>query len=187
MLYPNKINAKKSKKVVEILLVVSFIILVTLVILNKTINPKVPWSQICIIGMIYVWIITIYSVNKNTNIAAHVLLQTIAVSITMLLIDMCLGFSKWSVSIVIPVIVIIANISMLVLTLISHKKYIRYTIYQLILCVLSTTPFIMLTTHFIEDKILVYVATGISILNFLITIILCKKIISEELKRKFHM
>ena len=186
MLYPNKINIKKNKKITKILLILSFIFGLLLYVINKVIRPDIFWSELCIIGIIYIWITTVYSLKKNTNIAAHVLLQSVLVATIMIIVDLSFGFKKWSFSLCIPLIVIIANISMIILTIVSHKKYIRYVIYQLILCILSTTPFILLTTHFIQDRILVYVATGISLINFIVTISLCKKDIVESLKRTFH-
>ena len=187
MLYPNKISAKKGKKIVKILIIVSIVVSILLILLNKSINPKIPWSQLSIIGIIYVWITVIYAINKNTNIAAHVLLQTVLISILTVGIDYLLGFEKWSLYLSIPIVFITANISMFVLTIISYKKYLRYAIYQLSLCILSLIPVILLTENMIQKKTLSYIAIGVSIVNFVITIIFCQKDIREELKRKFHM
>lgn len=186
MLYPNKIDIKKNKKITKILLLLSIILAIVLFLINKIIRPDIFWSELCLVGIVYIWITTGYSLNNNTNIAIHVLLQTILMSIIMVIVDICFGFKKWSVSLAIPIIVIIANISMIILTIVSHKRYIRYAVFQLILCILSATPFILLTTHFIQDRILVYVATSISLINFIITISICKKEVWESLKRTFH-
>ena len=76
---------------------------------------------------------------------------------------------------------------MLLLTIISRKKYIRYVVFQLMLCIISFTPVILISERLVKDRTLGIIAVGVSILNFIICLILCKTDIKEELKRKFHM
>lgn len=187
MWYPNITNTKKRKKIINLLLIISIAISILLFIINKLTSPNIHWSEICILGIVYIWITTIYALNKNTNIAAYVLLQSILISIITIVIDFLFGFRKWSLYGAIPIIIITANISMLILTIISHRKYIRYTIYQLTLCLISISPIILISENLIRYKTLSYVAIGISFINLLITILLCKNDIKDELKRKFHM
>lgn len=187
MLYPNRIKAKKSKKIVKILLVISAILAVLLVAINKITTPNIYWSGLCIAGIVYTWITVIYAMNKNVNIATHVLVQTVAVSLFLLIIDILFKFSKWSINLGIPIVLIIANVTMLVLTIISHRKYIRYTICQLSLCIISIIPLVLLYNHITQQRTLVYISSVISLLNFVVTILLCRKDLKEELKRRFNM
>lgn len=76
---------------------------------------------------------------------------------------------------------------MLVLTIISYKKYIRYAIYQLIICIVSLLPIYFIEEELIKNYILSYVAIGISILNFILTIILSSKDVKLAIIRKFHV
>lgn len=76
---------------------------------------------------------------------------------------------------------------MLVLTIISYKKYIRYAIYQLIICIVSLLPIYFIEEKLIKNYILSYVAIGISILNFILTIILSSKDVKLAIIRKFHV
>ena len=82
---------------------------------------------------------------------------------------------------------IIANITMLILTIVSHRKYIRYAIYQLIICIFSLLPLYFIYEKFIYQNVLSYIAVGISIVNFLITILLCARDVKEAIIRKFHV
>ena len=81
----------------------------------------------------------------------------------------------------------IANITMLLLTIISHKKYIRYAIYQLIIVLFSMLPIILITERLIRNTTLSIIATSISGLNLLITLILCSKDVKEAIIRNFHI
>ena len=187
MSYPQKLSSKKSNLIIKSLLIVSIIIAILLVIINKLTTPEIHWAALANSGIIYTWLTVLYSINKNTNIAAHVMIQTIAISILTTFIDYRIGFKGWSLEIAIPIILIIANITMLILTIVSHRKYIRYAIYQLIICIFSLLPLYFIYEKFIYQNVLSYIAVGISIVNFLITILLCARDVKEAIIRKFHV
>ena len=86
----------------------------------------------------------------------------------------------------IPIIIIVANITMLILTIINYKKYIRYAICQLTIVLISMLPIILVSEHIVENKTLSFVASGISILNLIITLVLSKNDVKEAIVRKFH-
>ena len=187
MIYPKKINANNSEKITKIMLIISIAIAIILTIINKLTTPNVPWAALANGGIIYIWVIVIYSIHKNVNIAGHVLVQTIAISLLTVFLDYRLGFKGWSLSLAIPIILIVANTAMLILTIVSHKKYLRYAIYQLIILIFSILPAIFITEKIVTEPIMGIIATGISILNLIITIILSAKDLKEAVIRKFHM
>ena len=114
MIYPKKINANKSEKLIKIFLLSSIILALILLLINKLTTPNVPWAALANGGIVYIWITAIYSIRKNTNIAGHVLIQTLAISILTVFIDYKLGFKGWSIEIAMPIIIMIANITMLI-------------------------------------------------------------------------
>lgn len=187
MLYPKKINAKKSNRIIKIFVIISILVAILLKTINIITSPKIPWASYAICGIIYVWVILLYSIKKNINIAGHVLLQTITISILSILIDYNIGFKGWSINIAIPITIIISNITMLVLTIVSYRKYIKYAIYQLIIVLFSMMPIILIYEKISQNIVLSFVASGISILNLTISLSLSFKDIKEEIIRKFHM
>ena len=187
MIYPKKINANNSEKITKIMLAISIVIAIILTIINKLTSPNVPWAALANGGIVYIWVIVIYSIHRNVNIAGHVLVQTIAVSLLTVFIDYRLGFKGWSLSLAIPIILIVVNTAMLILTIVSHKKYLRYAIYQFFILIFSNLPAILIGERIVTEPIMGIIATGISILNLVITIILSAKDLEEAIKRKFHM
>ncbi len=187
MIYPQKLNSKKSDKLIYILLGCSLIIAFILTIINRLTSRTIPWAALANTGIIYLWITVIYSIKRGTNIAGHVLLQTIVISVVTLYIDERLGFKGWSIHIAIPIILIVANITMLVLTIISYKRYIKYALYQLMIVLISIIPIIFIIEKMLEPQLLYKISIAISILNFVITLILCYKELKEAVIRKFHM
>ena len=158
-----------------------------LVLINKLTTPQIPWAAITNGGIIYIWIVLFYSIRKNINIAGHVLLQTIAISLLTVYIDFELQFKGWSINMVIPILVITSNIAMLILTIVSHKQFIKYVIYQLMILLFSFLPVIFITENMVQNKILSVIASGISIINLIISLALCTRDVKEVIIRKFHM
>lgn len=76
---------------------------------------------------------------------------------------------------------------MLVLTVVSYKKYIKYAIYQLIIVLFSMLPAFFVTENIIKNKTLGIIASSISVVNFIITFCLCNKDLKEAIIRKFHV
>lgn len=187
MIYPEKIKARKSDKIIKILLAVSIVVALLLLLINKWTTPNIPWAALANAGILYSWVTVIYAIKRNVNIAGHVFIQMIALSVLMVYIDYKLGRKGWSINIAIPIMIMIANMTMLVLTMVSYQKYIKYVIYQLMVVLFSMLPILLVTEHIVQDKTLSIVASGISILNFVICLILCAKDIKEEMIRKFHM
>ena len=186
MIYPKKINASNGEIITKIMLAISIIVAIVLTVINKLTTPNIPWAALANSGIIYIWIITIYSIHRNINIAGHVVLQTIAVSLLTIFIDYKLGFRGWSLSLSIPIILIIANLAMLILTIVSHKKYLRYAIYQFFILIFSILPAILIREKIVTEPIMGIIATGISVLNLIITVILSAKDLKEAVIRKFH-
>lgn len=94
MIYPKKINASKTDKVMKALLISSVVLSGILLLIDKLTSNKISWSALSIAGIIYVWVTVIYSIKKNTNIAGHVLIQTIAISCLTVFIDYQIGFRR---------------------------------------------------------------------------------------------
>lgn len=186
MIYPKKIKAKKSNKLIRIGIGLSVVMALILLLINKLTTPTIPWAALANAGVLYSWIIVMYSIKKNVNIAGHVLLQTIALSVLTVYIDYKLGMKGWSLSMAIPIMIMIANLTMLVLTIVSFKRYMKYAIFQLLIVLFSMLPVILVTEHVVQDKSLSIIASGVSVLNFLLCLGLCAKEIKEEMVRKFH-
>lgn len=187
MIYPEKIKAKKSDKIIKILISSSAFVAVILLLINKLTTPNIPWAALANSGILYTWVIVIYSIKKNSNIAGHVLLQLIALSSLTIYIDYTLGMKGWSINIAIPIMIIVANLTMLILTIVSYKKYMKYAIYQLIIVLISMLPVVLITEHVVQDKRLSIISSGISVLNFVLCLSLTAKDIKETMIRKFHM
>lgn len=187
MLYPKKINAKKTDFIIKIAILISFVVGVMLVFINRFTTPNIKWAGFCNAGIIYVWVTVWYALNRNVNMASHLFIQMIALSCLCVYFDIRLGFEAWSINLAIPMIVIIINIIMLILSIASYNNFIRYAFFQLLIVVASLVPIFLVYENMVNDKTLSIVATVISGVNLLFSLIFHFKDIKTEIARKFHI
>lgn len=179
-------NLKNNNFILNLMLTISLIIGLTCVIINMLTTPTIHWSLICIIGIVYTWITTMYSIKKNKNIAFHVLVQTLCIFFVTLFIDISIGYKAWSLNFALPIIIIASNVTMITLLIITRKKYFKYMIYQILLTIFSTIPFMLLKLHITKNLIFTSISSGICIISLILTIILCSKEFKAELERRLH-
>lgn len=188
-LYPKIRNTKKENLAIKIMLLISIVIAIICVIVNVCTSTKYLWCLIVIAGIIYSWITVMYSIHRNINIASSVMIQFIAISLFTLCIDYILGYSGWAINLAIPIIIMVANVTILILTFVSVHRYYKYAVYQLIIFVFSMIPLIILLTSegIITRPIFTIIASSIALFTFVMALLLCGRNIVEELDRRLHM
>lgn len=187
MLYPNIINIKKSHKTIKILLSISIVIILICFFINKLFTPQIKWSFLVTLGIIYTWITVMYSIKTSLNIASHVLLQTIIGLILTFLVDEIIGYRGWSINIGMPIIIVISNITMFILTIVSRKKYFKYGLYQIILSLISMLVIVLLIAKAKYRIISVSITSVVTAITLILSIALCGKDLKEKLHRVFHI
>lgn len=186
MLYPKILNIKKEKIVIQSLALGSILLSASLIVINQLTTPEIKWAYLAILGIIYVWITTMYSVKKNRNIASHTMVQMLCLGTFLIGIDWCLGFSGWSFKVGLPITLIVANINILILTIATRKKYYRYAIYQMIIFFITMLTFLLQKLQILPVGILYEIAKLISLLAIIVSVLLYKNNILTEIARRFH-
>ena len=186
MIYPQKIKNKKIDYFFKICSYIVIVILIVLLIINKLTTPNIYWSNLCVISCIYINLTVRYTVTKTTNIAMHLVIQVILLSLLMYFIDYQIGYKGWSISISYPIIIIISNIFMFIITLISYKSYEKYSISQLIMLLLSLLIVFFLYKGYTKANFLIKISLVVSMLNFLVSLVVNHRDFKEEITRKFN-
>ncbi|MEG0873280.1 MAG: DUF6320 domain-containing protein [Clostridia bacterium] len=171
---------------IRIMLLISIITGILCLIVNYFITKKIYWSIVCIAGIIYCWITTMYSVKKNINMAAHIFLQTICLSVMSIIVDDVFGYIGWSYNLAIPIITTIANLTMFVLLIIAYRRYFKYIFYQLLITIISFIPLIFFKFNIIVYPLPIIISIVFATVTFICTIIFCSKDIKDEITRRFH-
>ena len=187
MIYPKKINSKKIDVFLRILGSIVVLLSILLLIINKLTTPNIYWSHLCIFGFVYTYLTIRYSITKTSNIANHVMIQTILLVILMYFIDYRTGYKGWSISISLPILIIISNIAMFIITIINYKHYEKYATSQLIIVLLSLSTIYFIYKGYITANALIIISISISIFNFVVSLFLCHRDFKEDIIRKFNI
>jgi len=187
MLYPQKISSKKIDKITNALRNGVIILSIALLVINYITTPNIYWSHLCIAGFIYIYFTVRYSITRTRNIAGYVMVQTLLLATIMFFIDYRIGYTGWSINISIPILIIISNIAMLILTIINYKDYGKYAISQLVIVLLSLSMILFIYKGFAKVSFLINISIFISIFNFVVSVVLCHRDFKEEIIRKFNI
>lgn len=187
MLYPSISNVNKSNKIIKGMLFFSVVISMILLVINYVTTKEFHWALLAILGIMYLWITTIYSIKKNVNIAFHVMLQMLCTSVLLIGIDIILGYRGWSITMGVPIIIIVANLSMVILAIVSHKKYAKYAIYQIIIFIVTLIMLGLIPLKVAKLNVIYLVAFGIAIVTLIVSFCLSGKELISEIRKRFHL
>jgi len=186
MLYPQKNSAKRNNSIIKNSFLILLVIAIILIIINHFTTPGIKWAGCFNAGMLYIWITIVYSLNRNINTSRHLFIQLIALSSLFIYIDIKQGFLGWSINYAIPIVIMIINIAMLILSITSYN-YVKYAFYQVLIVIVSLIPLFFIYENMTNNKTLNIIAVGICGLNLLISLIFHFKDLRTELIRKFHI
>ena len=109
------------------------------------------------------------------------------VLVLLFLIDKIIGYEGWSLNIGMPIVICIANITMFVLTIVSRKRYFKYSLYQIMLSLLSIAIIILLILKAKYIAITASITSGVAIITLILSICLCGKDLKEKISRVLHI
>ncbi len=187
MLYPKLNNVKRNNIILIISIAISIILIDVLLLINVLVDKTNHWSLLCVAGILYVYGTIIYTKKRNINIASNVFVQCLLVSLLIIAIDYFIGFSGWSLNVSIPIVVIVANSTLMILTIVSRKRYMKYAMYHVLTFLFSMIPLILMFMGIIQNKVLTIVSSSIAAFSLLLTIILCGRAMWIETKKRLHM
>ena len=159
---------------------------ITTAVTNYLTYTGVIWSAITIAAIIYFWVIMAYSIKRNRNIASQILIQVLCTSILIVIMDNAIGYIGWSVNHVIPEIIILANISVLILTIVNRMYWHTYVLNQIVIAICGLIPGVLYLCGLIQVPMPTIFATATSFIVLVVTMIFGDKSIKSELKRRFH-
>lgn len=134
---------KKAKKI----LIFVFIFLVGLnTILNVIFSFKLIWVPYSLVVLLYVYLIIKAAIRSYKNIGSIVMVNVYMLSIISFILDMILGFSRYSVNYFIPLLVLSGILALAIFVFIKPTAFLTYFIYMLIIAVFGITLLIFLWT-----------------------------------------
>lgn len=116
LLYPQIVfDVHKYHIFIRLFMFISVVTGVVLLAVNLMNYHGFFWSGIVIAVILYAIITLGYSIQRNANPAAKIMVQTLAAELLVVWIDYLIGYEGWSVNYAVPGILLVAECSMLVL------------------------------------------------------------------------
>lgn len=188
-MYPVVVQRTKALKLISRIYILAAILCeITLMLVNYYTYRGVKWSLICGGAFLYLFLTLKYSIdNPNAGIRMKLIVQSVGFVLLSVLIDNIIGYRGWSVNYAIPCMIILMDIAIAILMIINIDFWQSYIVMQLFMVFVSIVVIVLSGFHIVSRPVLTYVAAGVSILIFLLTLVLGDSKAREELKRKFHI
>ena len=186
--YPNAIDATRRFRFLEnLFLFLSIMAETFLLVINYNMNPKIPWSLVVGIVLLYLNTVLRMTLVGKSSLLFKVL-SLIMLAIMMLPgIDYLTGYRGWSLDYVLPSGILALDLVLFVLILVNRRGWQSYMMAELITAFLSVIPIILRITGIIQFPYLVWLSFATSVFLFLGTLILGDRRARTELKRRFHI
>ena len=143
-------------------------------------------SLIVSISLIYLWFIIHIALKKRFNIGKKMLYSYGITSVFTILLDICIGFSKWSTTYGVPFLTVAVAIVFTVLAVSSRNSYGEYLGFLIAIFFVSFCPIIIFVFSFSTQVWTSFVAMLYCLLAVAGLIIFSGANFKQEIKKRFH-
>ncbi|MBQ7707184.1 MAG: hypothetical protein IJT72_05335 [Lachnospiraceae bacterium] len=186
--YPDIIKKRKwIKFTIRLSIFLSIITEIILVLINyATYNGK-PWSIVTGAIFAYICFTIIYSAQRYVSHRSKLAGQVLAAIPLILIIDYVNGGNGWSINFGIPIMVLVLDLVVFILSMVNFKKCQVYLMVQLVGILISFVCSIFVLLGDFKVKVLSVIATIASIIIFMIIIFFGEKRSTSELAKRFRI
>ena len=155
--------------------------------INHLVPTDNPWAFITAAGILYAWITAMGILKSTPNPPSLLLMQLFTVSGLTVLIDYLTGWYHWSITWVVPGLIIAAALAILLMIVIVPHRYRAYTVYLLVIAVLGVLSIFLWVFGVSDVEWPVMTAAGVSLLCFVTMLVFSHKRTTSELTKRFHV
>lgn len=187
-LYPNIADVVRKITIARrILLYIAIAVGLICIFINYRNYDGRLWSLIVIYGLIYIVIIVSLFSSERLTAYGKVGWTSFFALVYTFVIDIVFGFTRWSITYVLPSWLILMNIVLVIFMIVDHARFQSYILQEVNFVVISIVLYILVRVGILKDVVVAEVALMISILIFLGIVILGGRAAHTELARRFHI
>lgn len=188
VMYPDiKPAMKKIKLVIKLFIFISFVVECVLVLINYLTYKGVKWSLICGAALVYLCFTVAYCVPRNTGHRTKIFGQMIGSIILAILIDCSLGYTGWSLNYVTPIAIMLFDVTILVFMIINSNNWQNYIVLQVAMLLTSVVFAILVPLGVVTSPLLTIIATAVTAMILVATVVFGDKTAITELSRRFRV
>lgn len=193
--FPKNQQVEKKRNLLKILInILCPILILATILINLLTYSGVLWSVIDTMGIIYVWLLGMWSFRKDSGLGTKILVNVIAINLILISVNIfgynlaTLPGELWALSYTIPFL--LSGVILINNVLILIKKFAikEFLISQLSLCIISITFFILMLcldpVSILFPKLIV---GSLALVSLISMFVLAPKSLAQEVKKKFHI
>ena len=185
--YPYVRSGFSRSMLLRLITFIAVVFIAASLLINHLVPTENPWAIITAAAIVYAWINTMNSLKAAPNPASILLVQLFTVSGFVVLVDWFTGWNHWSITYVIPGLIIAAALALLLMIVIKPRRYRAYTIYQLMIAVLGVLSIFLWVFGVSDVEWPVMAAAGVSLLCFVTMLVFAHRHTGHELRKRFHV
>ena len=158
-----------------------------MVAIDHIADPEVAWSLVVCLILVYANAVVRMAILGKSGYMFKTLTLVILAVLMLLGIDYLTGYQGWSLDYVLPLGILLIDLTLLILTLVNRRNWQSYMMAQILAILLSLIPVGLRLGGIIKFPYLVWIAFATSVFLFLGTLIIGDRRARTELKRRFHV
>lgn len=186
--YPDIVKKRKwIKFVIRLCIFLSIIAEIILVLINYATYKGTPWSVVTGACFAYICFTIAYSFQRYVSHRSKLAVQALAMIPLIMIIDHVYGGNGWSINFGIPIMVLVLDLVVFILSMVNFRKCHVYLMVQLVGILMSLICSIVVILGDYKVKMLSIVSTVVSIIIFMIIVLLGEKKSTSELAKRFRI
>ena len=173
-------------KIFSFLCIVAVVAAVSVDYLNA--SEPIHLSLLVSGGVLSMWLALAMGFYKRHNLLKNAMWQLLIITIGCFIWDGATGWRGWSVDFVLPIVGVIIQVSMVIISRIFYRLAKDYMIYFIMAAGYSIIlPFILLLTGAVKVAVPTVICIGFSVILLAALIIFKGREFREEMEKKFHV
>lgn len=163
---------KTSKRSFFLIVTIVFLVYEAFLCIALASGFDAAWIYLLMLGCLLVWLDIIFSIYFRHNIIKMFTMQAAIGLIFAIIIDVRTGYHAWSVTWMIPIVIVILTIATVIISQASRRKledFIIYLLFDLVFAVLQIIPILLGKNPFKAPAVItmvVFVVSAVIILIF---------------------
>lgn len=174
------------KRIMRILVFIFIALIATNIVLNLIFSFRLIWAPYSIIVLFYAYLLIRTAIRSYKNIGTIVMINVYMLSMMSFILDIILGFSRWSINYVIPILILAGIIALVIFIFIRPTNFLAYFIYMLIIAVFGLTLLILLWAGFVTIKTPSIITSSVSMLVIIGMFMFGDNKAKNEFVKRFH-
>lgn len=181
----NETTIKNNSFVTKLFVFLSICAVTICFLINYLVDQSLLWSALVFSCIVYIWILISHTIISRRGVFEKVLFQVLGLMLVLAISEVLSSDKNWLQSYVFPSIVMVAVLSLLMITFIRSDKswVLSFVSITIILGIGSILNFI----YFDNFKVLSYISIPLCALSALGYFTFGFNVIKQEFLRKFHL